>query len=69
MRSNWGTYTPRGDAQKAMAALYKLAHLEQMPPRFALGKATFAAIKAKAASVTANVEQYEEWSADLEKAL
>ena len=67
-RKSWASYNPTGDARKAMEALYKLTLQEKLPPRFALGKGTIAAIKSKATALAANAEEYESWSENLEKA-
>ena len=54
-----------GDVKKAVAKMYELTETENPPVRLALGKDAVGAIKAKLASLGANVENYESWSADL----
>ncbi|KAF9238680.1 hypothetical protein BU15DRAFT_88304 [Melanogaster broomeanus] len=54
-----------GDADKAVAAMEKLVHLDNPPLRLPLHKWTVAAIKEKIQSVLEEVQAYESWSDDL----
>ncbi|KAF9232134.1 hypothetical protein BU15DRAFT_81565 [Melanogaster broomeanus] len=54
-----------GDADKAVAAMEKLAHLDNPPLRLPLHKWTVAAIKEKIQKVLEEVQAYESWSNDL----
>ncbi|KAF9246605.1 hypothetical protein BU15DRAFT_39967, partial [Melanogaster broomeanus] len=54
-----------GDADKAVAAMEKLAHLDNPPLRLPLHKWTVAAIKEKIQKVLEEVQAYESWSDDL----
>ncbi|KAH7908712.1 hypothetical protein BJ138DRAFT_1068336 [Hygrophoropsis aurantiaca] len=54
-----------GDADKAVAAIEKLVHIDNPPLRLPLHKRTVASAKEKASSILEDVKKYESWSDDL----
>ncbi len=66
MRKHWDSFSPKGDAQKGVDAFYKIASLENPPLRVPLGKDSIAMLRKKIASLTADVDNYEYLSEDLE---
>ncbi|KAF9226943.1 NAD(P)-binding protein [Gyrodon lividus] len=54
-----------GDADKAVAVMEKLVHLDNPPLRLPLHKRTVAAVKDKAQKVLDEAQAYESWSEDL----
>lgn len=54
-----------GDPDKAAKAIYRLSKLKSPPLRLPLHKYAINGIRAKIASVVADVDKYESWSDDL----
>ncbi|KAH9923789.1 hypothetical protein B0H21DRAFT_154151, partial [Amylocystis lapponica] len=59
------TNTLMGDPEKAAVLMYKLSGLAEPPLRLPLGHDSIYLYKAQLASLTADLEKYESWSADI----
>lgn len=60
-------YDAKGDAAKAVKALYRLSELPSPPLRLVLGKDVLEMCRAKAAALLKDVEEYASWSEGLDR--
>ncbi|KAI0671249.1 NAD-P-binding protein [Trametes maxima] len=61
-----GNFTPSGDVQKAVRAIYDVAGLPEPPLHLPLGKDAVALARQKITSLTVDADKYEYFSTDLE---
>ncbi|KAJ3488438.1 hypothetical protein NLI96_g2858 [Meripilus lineatus] len=54
-----------GDPNKAVARFYELAHLDQPPLRFTIGKDAIVFVRQQVERIVADIDQYESWSEGL----